>query len=126
MGEAIEEPCKYAGCTKMLRPVWCEYWRCSDGHVYSLYTRGSGVETWEPTGGYTEDHIAEIDRLNAELARERERASAFRESVLNERHQLAEAGLDNDQINAVLGLFDDAFGDACYSSSGKAVRPGTG
>lgn len=31
----------------------------------------------------------------------------IRDSVLNERHQLAEAGLDCDQVNAVLGIIDD-------------------
>lgn len=31
----------------------------------------------------------------------------IRDAVLNERYQLAEAGLDCDQINAVLGIIDD-------------------
>lgn len=31
----------------------------------------------------------------------------IRDSVLNERFQLAEAGLDCDQVNAVLGIIDD-------------------
>lgn len=31
----------------------------------------------------------------------------IRDSVLHERHQLAEAGLDCDQVNAVLGIIDD-------------------
>lgn len=31
----------------------------------------------------------------------------IRDCVLNERNQLAEAGLDCDQVNAVLGIIDD-------------------
>lgn len=31
----------------------------------------------------------------------------IRDSVLHERFQLAEAGLNNDQVNAVLGIIDD-------------------
>jgi hypothetical protein len=31
----------------------------------------------------------------------------IRDAVLNERFQLAEAGLDSDQVNAVLGIIDD-------------------
>lgn len=31
----------------------------------------------------------------------------IRDAVLNERFQLAEAGLDCDQVNAVLGIIDD-------------------
>lgn len=31
----------------------------------------------------------------------------IRDAVLHKRFQLAEAGLDNDQINAVLGIIDD-------------------
>ena len=37
------------------------------------------------------------------------RLADLRDNVLHERHQLAEAGLDNYQVNAVLGLIDDAF-----------------
>ncbi len=35
----------------------------------------------------------------------------FRDSVLNERHQLEDAGMDSDKTNAVLSLFDDLLGD---------------
>jgi hypothetical protein len=38
------------------------------------------------------------------------KANEFREAVLHERYQLAESGLDGDQVNAVLGLFDDTIG----------------
>lgn len=31
----------------------------------------------------------------------------IRDAVLNERHQMAEAGFDCDQVNAVLGIIDD-------------------
>lgn len=40
-----------------------------------------------------------------------EECKEFREAVLNERHQLAEGGFCSDQINAVLGLFDDTIGN---------------
>jgi hypothetical protein len=33
--------------------------------------------------------------------------TTIRDAVLHERHQLAEAGLDSDQVNAVCGIIDD-------------------
>lgn len=36
-----------------------------------------------------------------------EAIETIRDSVLHERFQLAEAGLDSDQVNAVLGIIDD-------------------
>lgn len=36
-----------------------------------------------------------------------EAIETIRDSVLHERFQLAEAGLDADQVNAVLGIIDD-------------------
>lgn len=47
-----------------------------------------------------------------------EAAEEFRDCVLNERHHLEDAGLDNDQINAVLGLFDDTFSAALQQAEG--------
>lgn len=51
---------------------------------------------------------------NAAIAEAADRIEALsssieliRDAVLNERHQLAEAGLDCDQVNAVLGIIDD-------------------
>lgn len=50
--------------------------------------------------------VSILDRLEArETQLER-----FRDAVLNERFQLEEGTLNNDQINAVLALFDDQFG----------------
>jgi hypothetical protein len=46
---------------------------------------------------------------DAEVERLRLAFTGIRDSVLNERYQLAEAGLDNDQVNAVLGIIDDAI-----------------
>jgi hypothetical protein len=54
----------------------------------------------------TPDSAGVLDRIKRA---ERARAETFRDAVLHERYQLAEAGLDNDQVNAVLGLFDDMF-----------------
>lgn len=48
--------------------------------------------------------IAEAADRIKELSRSIER---IRDAVLNERYQLAEAGLDCDQVNAVLGVIDD-------------------
>lgn len=41
-----------------------------------------------------------------------EACEEFRDAVLHQRHQLAENGMQNDQINDVLGLFDDTIGAA--------------
>lgn len=51
----------------------------------------------------------QLERQNRDLVTSCEE---FRDSVLNQRHQLEEPCLDNDQINAVLGLFDDTIGMA--------------
>lgn len=53
---------------------------------------------------------AERDSLRAQLAAIHAASEEFRDSVLNQRHQLAENGMDNDQVNDVLGLFDDTIG----------------
>ena len=45
----------------------------------------------------------------------RDAADEFRDSVLNQRHGLAENGMTSDQINDVLGLFDDTIGTALAS-----------
>lgn len=55
------------------------------------------------------------------------RLAEFRDAVLNGRHQL-ECLLDNDQTNAVLGLFDDVFEDvfaAHQTTEGHTDRPPT-
>ena len=41
------------------------------------------------------------------LAALSEAIGEIRDAVLNERHQMAEAGFDCDQVNAVLGIIDD-------------------
>ena len=54
----------------------------------------------------------EIARSQKVEQREQELLNAFidlRDSVLFERGPLAEAGLSSDQVNAVLGVIDDAF-----------------
>lgn len=35
----------------------------------------------------------------------------FRDSVQNQRHQLADNGMDSNQVNDVLSVFDDFLGD---------------
>ncbi|TXH55022.1 MAG: hypothetical protein E6Q97_09735 [Desulfurellales bacterium] len=57
----------------------------------------------------SEDGVA-----NAAILEAAERLESFveamqtiRDAVLHERHQLAEAGMNNDQVNAVLGIIDD-------------------
>lgn len=61
---------------------------------------------------YTEDeHL--IDTILADHAtgeKLRKDLAEFRDSVLHDRHQLAEAGMTNELTNAVLGLFDDTLG----------------
>lgn len=50
---------------------------------------------------------AELAAALATIAEMREALEEFRDAVLNGRHQLEAPCLDNDQTNAVLGLFDD-------------------
>jgi hypothetical protein len=58
------------------------------------------------------------------------RWNEMRDAVLNERGSLAEAGLDSDQVNAVLGVIDDympaqsppATAPAPQSTDGDAVE----
>lgn len=38
----------------------------------------------------------------------------IRDNVLHERNQMAEAGFDSDQVNAVLGIIDDAASNMDY------------
>ena len=51
----------------------------------------------------------EISRLRLNCRRVLDAVIDLRDSVLYERGPLAEAGLSSDQVNAVLGVIDDAF-----------------
>jgi hypothetical protein len=50
-----------------------------------------------------------IRQLESELASLRDQLADFRDAVLHERGALAESGMTNEQINAVLSEFDDRF-----------------
>jgi hypothetical protein len=50
-----------------------------------------------------------IEELESEIASLRDLRAEFRDIVLHERGALAESGITNDQINAVLSEFDDRF-----------------
>jgi hypothetical protein len=66
--------------------------------------------------GQSMDREAELQEklrnVKAERDRLKEACAEFRDSILHQRHQLEEPCLDNDQTNAVLGLFDDTIGQA--------------
>jgi hypothetical protein len=54
------------------------------------------------------DHPAkQIAELQAEVERLNRSIADIRDAVLHERYQLAEAGLQSDQVNCVLGIIDD-------------------
>lgn len=59
---------------------------------------------------------ADLCVKNAELLAA---AEIFRDSVLHQRHSMAENGMTNDQVNDVLGLFDDTLGEAIAKAGGK-------
>lgn len=65
------------------------------------------------------DLRAAIAAQAAEIERLREASLEFRDTVLHERGPLAEAGMDGDQINAVLGAFDDAFPVSALSANDR-------
>jgi len=54
-----------------------------------------------------EEAADRIEELVEERDMLRNAISGIRDAVLNERFQLAGAGLDCDQVNAVLGIIDD-------------------
>jgi hypothetical protein len=54
---------------------------------------------------------------------ERETLEQFRDDVLQQRGPLAENGMTSDQINDVLGLFDDAFEAALAAQPAPAAVP---
>lgn len=66
----------------------------------------------------SDDRIAQLEAANREMV---DRASEFRDSVLNWRHQLEEGTIDSDQTNAVLGLFDDTMGNALTQADALLV-----
>jgi len=57
-------------------------------------------------------YLAAAEPREKRIARLTEAANEFRDIVLNERYGIAESGMDGDQINCVLGAFDDTIGAA--------------
>ena len=60
-----------------------------------------------------------------EMSQLRNAIIELRDSVLFERGPLAEAGLSSDQVNAVLGVIDDAF-SGLWVASGSWSAPKEG
>lgn len=98
-------------------------YRRDNTDTYELYDTLKGPNGFECTLTEPEDRnwyrdgqvvVVELNRLAArasaaesKVVRLREALDSIRDSVLNQRHQLAEVPCDNDFINAVLGIIDD-------------------
>lgn len=73
-----------------------------DSHGFGeVWRDGNGIY-----GSAGNGHMLCIE-MAKEIEKLRVAINNIRDSVLNERAQLAESGLTNDQVNAVLGIIDD-------------------
>lgn len=59
-------------------------------------------------GTHALEIAAALDEREREVAELRQAITDIRDAVLNERHQMAEEGFTSEQVNAVLGIIDDA------------------
>jgi hypothetical protein len=71
-----------------------------------------------------EEHAAQLAERKEIIAEVVASSNEFRDAVLNQRHQLEEPCLDNDQTNAVLGLFDDTIGNTLSRASSVKTSGG--
>lgn len=73
--------------------------------------------------GLLENRLSEQRNLNSAMEQQRDEllaaAEIFRDSVLHQRHSMADNGMTNDQVNDVLGLFDDTLGEAIAKAGVK-------
>lgn len=73
--------------------------------------------------GLLENRLSEQRNLNSAMEQQRDEllaaAEIFRDSVLHQRHSMADNGMTNDQVNDVLGLFDDTLGEAIAKAGDK-------
>ncbi len=85
----------------------CRDWAADDTEIKAICARYGISEQDVP--GYHKNVVECVEELAKKLDALKIAASEFRECVLGGRHQLEAPCLDNDQTNAVLGLFDDLF-----------------
>ena len=88
--------------------------QCDPGYDLLLGPGGFECLLTEPEDRiWCRDGSAVVGELNAkhdQMQMLAEACKEFRESVLHDRHQLAEEGFSSEQTNAVLDLFDDTIG----------------
>jgi hypothetical protein len=73
---------------------------------FSCYLGEPEDRTWFRDG---RDAVDELNRLASRVEQLKQAFANARDTILNERHQLAEEDFGSDRINAVLGVLDDEF-----------------